>query len=100
LAGLGLILGVRADGYGTRFGVTYVDYKTQRRYPKESAKFLIRVSGSFAFTILSTVYIEKNPVTRNLVPLQVPSDSQTDPLTLSPLFSTFTVVSRSSAAGA
>jgi beta-glucosidase len=34
----------RADGYSTRFGVTYVDYKTQKRYPKESAKFLIRVS--------------------------------------------------------
>ncbi|KAG8798749.1 Beta-glucosidase 1B [Serendipita sp. 398] len=31
-----------ADGYGTRFGVTYVDYQTQKRYPKESAKFLIK----------------------------------------------------------
>ncbi|KDQ09206.1 glycoside hydrolase family 1 protein [Botryobasidium botryosum FD-172 SS1] len=31
-----------ADGYGTRFGVTYVDYTTQKRYPKESAKFLIK----------------------------------------------------------
>jgi len=30
-----------ADGYETRFGVTYVDYKTQRRYPKASAKFLV-----------------------------------------------------------
>jgi len=29
-----------ADGYTTRFGVTYVDYKTQQRYPKASAKFL------------------------------------------------------------
>lgn len=33
----------RADGYLTRFGVTYVDYETQKRYPKESAKFLIQV---------------------------------------------------------
>ena len=33
----------RADGYGTRFGVTYVDYSTQKRYPKASAKFLIKV---------------------------------------------------------
>ncbi|KAI0315790.1 glycoside hydrolase family 1 protein [Amylostereum chailletii] len=32
-----------ADGYETRFGVTYVDYKTQKRYPKESAKFLTKV---------------------------------------------------------
>ena len=24
----------------TRFGLTYVDYETQERYPKESAKFL------------------------------------------------------------
>jgi len=29
-----------ADGYSTRFGVTYVDYDTQERFPKESAKFL------------------------------------------------------------
>ncbi|KAF8908633.1 beta-glucosidase 1A [Gymnopilus junonius] len=29
-----------ADGYTTRFGVTYVDYETQRRYPKDSAHFL------------------------------------------------------------
>jgi len=29
-----------ADGYGTRFGVTYVDYGTQARYPKSSATFL------------------------------------------------------------
>jgi len=31
-----------ADGYGTRFGVTYVDYETQKRYPKDSAKFLVK----------------------------------------------------------
>jgi beta-glucosidase/6-phospho-beta-glucosidase/beta-galactosidase len=36
----------RADGYITRFGVTYVDYKTQERYPKESAKFLVKVSSA------------------------------------------------------
>ncbi|EMD34834.1 glycoside hydrolase family 1 protein [Gelatoporia subvermispora B] len=29
-----------ADGYQTRFGVTYVDYATQKRYPKDSARFL------------------------------------------------------------
>jgi len=29
-----------ADGYETRFGVTYVDYETQKRYPKASARFL------------------------------------------------------------
>ncbi|OAX32161.1 glycoside hydrolase family 1 protein [Rhizopogon vinicolor AM-OR11-026] len=34
-----------ADGYITRFGVTYVDYKTQKRYPKESAKFFIKWCG-------------------------------------------------------
>ena len=32
-----------ADGYATRFGVTYVDYETQARYPSESAKFLVKV---------------------------------------------------------
>jgi len=31
-----------ADGYSTRFGVTYVDYETQKRYPKDSAKFLLK----------------------------------------------------------
>jgi len=31
-----------ADGYQTRFGVTHVDYNTQKRYPKESAKFLVK----------------------------------------------------------
>ncbi|KDQ60017.1 glycoside hydrolase family 1 protein [Jaapia argillacea MUCL 33604] len=29
-----------AEGYTIRFGVTYVDYSTQKRYPKDSAKFL------------------------------------------------------------
>ncbi|KAJ2915709.1 hypothetical protein MD484_g4709, partial [Candolleomyces efflorescens] len=32
-----------ADGYTTRFGVTYVDYETQQRLPKDSARFLIKV---------------------------------------------------------
>ncbi|KAK0229748.1 glycoside hydrolase family 1 protein [Armillaria nabsnona] len=31
-----------ADGYLTRFGVTYVDYNTQQRFPKESAKELVK----------------------------------------------------------
>ncbi|KAI0719769.1 beta-glucosidase [Cerioporus squamosus] len=29
-----------ADGYVTRFGLTYVDYDTQERFPKDSAKFV------------------------------------------------------------
>ena len=28
-----------ADGYNLRFGIFYVDYKTQKRYPKLSAEF-------------------------------------------------------------
>ncbi|KAF8478828.1 glycoside hydrolase family 1 protein [Gautieria morchelliformis] len=35
-----------ADGYETRFGVTYVDYETQTRYPKASGKFLVEVRAS------------------------------------------------------
>ncbi|KAJ7508479.1 beta-glucosidase 1B [Mycena galericulata] len=31
-----------ADGYITRFGVTYVDYNTQERIPKDSANFLVK----------------------------------------------------------
>lgn len=32
-----------ADGYDTRFGLTYVDYATQKRYPKASGKFVSKV---------------------------------------------------------
>ena len=28
-----------ADGYTKRFGITYVDFKTQKRIPKLSAKY-------------------------------------------------------------
>jgi beta-glucosidase len=28
-----------ADGYDKRFGITYVDFKTQKRIPKLSAEF-------------------------------------------------------------
>ncbi|KAK7063678.1 glycoside hydrolase family 1 protein [Favolaschia claudopus] len=31
-----------ADGYVTRFGVTYVDYNTQERIPKDSAMFIVK----------------------------------------------------------
>jgi beta-glucosidase len=37
-----------ADGYGKRFGITYVDFKTQKRTPKLSSKFyqeVIRRNG-------------------------------------------------------
>lgn len=39
-----------ADGYSTRFGVTYVDYETQKRYPKASAKWLIKVREAYIFS--------------------------------------------------
>lgn len=35
---------LRAEGYGPRFGVTYVDYETLKRYPKDSARFLLKAS--------------------------------------------------------
>jgi beta-glucosidase len=55
-----------ADGFVTRFGVTYVDYETQERYPKESAKFLVKWFGdhlqadsdSTATTIVEPVVVE------------------------------------------
>jgi len=31
-----------ADGYVTRFGLTYVDYETQERFPKQSGNFLAK----------------------------------------------------------
>ncbi|KIK67858.1 glycoside hydrolase family 1 protein [Collybiopsis luxurians FD-317 M1] len=40
-----------ADGYVTRFGVTYVDYDTQKRYPKQSAQFLTKVFTSTCMAI-------------------------------------------------
>ena len=41
-----------ADGYASRFGVTYVDYKTQKRYPKDSAKFLVKVNTLLLLVLL------------------------------------------------
>ena len=35
-----------ADGYGKRFGITYVDFKTQKRTPKLSADFYKQVIQS------------------------------------------------------
>jgi beta-glucosidase len=32
-----------ADGYSKRFGIVYVDYPTQARIPKSSARWLRRV---------------------------------------------------------
>jgi hypothetical protein len=40
-----------ADGYQTRFGVTYVDYKTMKRYPKDSVWFLKEVSVPFPYRL-------------------------------------------------
>jgi beta-glucosidase len=33
-----------AEGYGKRFGITYVDYPTQRRIPKDSARWYTEVA--------------------------------------------------------
>jgi beta-glucosidase len=33
-----------AYGYTRRFGVVYVDFETQRRTPKDSARFLAQVA--------------------------------------------------------
>ncbi|KAH8102097.1 beta-glucosidase 1B [Cristinia sonorae] len=55
-----------ADGYVTRFGLTYVDYETQKRYPKDSAKF---VSKWFKEHILSEE--EVPPTTTEVAPKPV-----------------------------
>ena len=35
-----------ADGFATRFGITYVDYKDgQKRFPKDSFRFLSKLWG-------------------------------------------------------
>ena len=40
-----------ADGYGKRFGLVYVDYKTQKRTPKLSAQFYSSVIASGGTTL-------------------------------------------------
>lgn len=35
-----------ADGYAKRFGIVYVDYKSQTRYPKRSARYLSSLFGT------------------------------------------------------
>ena len=35
----------QADGFGTRFGLLYVDYATQQRTPKLSASFYREVAA-------------------------------------------------------
>eukprot|EP00891_Asterochloris_glomerata_P005291 jgi/Astpho2/5291/e_gw1.00074.33.1_t len=35
-----------AEGYSKRFGIVYVDYKTQQRYPKQSSKLLQKTFAS------------------------------------------------------
>ncbi len=41
-------------GYSQRFGIIYVDYATQRRILKDSARFLIAVTSANAVPILTT----------------------------------------------
>ena len=43
-----------ADGYVTRFGCTYVDYATQERFPKDSARFLVKVRASDSLEVVSS----------------------------------------------
>ena len=35
-----------ADGYAKRFGIVYVDYASQARYPKRSARYLSSLFGT------------------------------------------------------
>lgn len=37
-----------AFGYSRRFGIVYVDYATQRRIPKDSARFMQQVIAANA----------------------------------------------------
>ena len=42
-------------GYGTRFGLVYVDYATQRRIPKASAHWYARLIHSHAMKLAKDV---------------------------------------------
>jgi len=39
-----------AEGYGQRWGIVYVDYKTQKRIPKNSAKWYASVASTGQLT--------------------------------------------------
>jgi len=40
-----------AHGYGKRFGIVYVDFPTQKRIPKKSARFYARVIAENGITL-------------------------------------------------
>jgi hypothetical protein len=76
------------EGYQVRFGVTYVDYDTQERFPKESSKFLKQVCPSFSWlcgrpdgfpsgsrnTVILSSGVYDDPLkSNNLLPLLEPS---------------------------
>jgi beta-glucosidase len=71
----------RADGYVTRFGVTYVDYETQKRYPKDSGKFLSKVCvetrGEF---MVNVILIHPIQWFKEHVPKQVKKTASSPPL--------------------
>ena len=46
----------RADGFRVRFGVTRVDYDTQKRTPKDSANFLTKVSNPFLYSLTADLH--------------------------------------------
>ncbi|KAH9851024.1 beta-glucosidase 1B [Lenzites betulinus] len=68
-----------ADGYVTRFGLTYVDYETQKRYPKESGKF---VAKWFAEHVAEQPRQQKEP--QRLALPHANSTTQSDSSTSSP----------------
>ena len=47
-----------ADGFAKRFGITYVDYKDgQKRYPKDSFRYLSKLWGGSGGADLPAKYI-------------------------------------------
>ena len=79
----------RADGYSTRFGVTYVDYETQKRYPKESGKFISRVGDCSISSMRSVelwfVVVQGTPLIgegASAAPSRRPTATERSPATL------------------
>ncbi|KAJ3732805.1 glycoside hydrolase family 1 protein [Lentinula guzmanii] len=62
-----------ADGYVTRFGLTYVDYDTQKRYPKRSAQFLAKWFKEHQESSVPTAGIKRGPSSLSESSTKVPS---------------------------
>ena len=67
-----------ADGFATRFGITYVDYKDgQKRYPKDSFRYLSKLWGGPGGEGLPSKYVPAGFVGSSAAPASEPEAPKT-----------------------